>query len=73
MIQHLKSQNIHTLIHYPVPPHLTGAFANLGVKEQTFPVAETIAKTTLSLPLWPYMQTSHIKEVTKHLLIGINN
>jgi dTDP-4-amino-4,6-dideoxygalactose transaminase len=70
MMQYLKSQNIHTLIHYPIPPHLTNAYANLGMKAQTFPIAEAIAKTTLSLPLWPYMRKSHINRVAEHLLIG---
>lgn len=39
-------------IHYPVPVHLTAAFAHLGKGEGSFPVAEKLAGEILSLPLF---------------------
>lgn len=49
----LAQHGIGTLIHYPVPPHLQQAYAQLGYKKGDFPVAEAIAETCLSLPIWP--------------------
>src|SRR3546814_16683590 len=50
MMQSLAAAGIQTLIHYPAPPHLQPAYAALGYAAGAFPVAEAIARTTLSLP-----------------------
>ena len=49
----LKSQGISTAIHYPVPVHLQPAYQFLGFKSGDFPLAEELAYTSLSLPLFP--------------------
>jgi dTDP-4-amino-4,6-dideoxygalactose transaminase len=51
--QHLTQQGVGTLIHYPVPPHLQQAYAHLNVAAGTFPIAEELANTCLSLPCGP--------------------
>jgi len=57
----LAGAGIATLIHYPIPPHLSGAYATAGWKPGlpaaagTFPLAEEIAKTELSLPMGPHL------------------
>ena len=53
--QELTEKGVQTMIHYPVPPHLQKAYKHLGYKEGDFPVAEEIARTCLSLPVWPGM------------------
>lgn len=53
--QYLSTQGIHTAIHYPVPVHLQEAYNLLGYKKGNFPVAEELAETSLSLPLFPGM------------------
>jgi dTDP-4-amino-4,6-dideoxygalactose transaminase len=53
--QHLAASSIGTLIHYPVPPHLQPAYAHLGLLPGALPIAEELANTCLSLPLWPGM------------------
>lgn len=53
--QELTEKGIQTMIHYPVPPHLQKAYKNLGYKEGDFPIVEEIAKTCVSLPVWPGM------------------
>jgi dTDP-4-amino-4,6-dideoxygalactose transaminase len=58
--KYLSENGIGTLIHYPVPPHLQEAYAHLGFKQGDFPVAEQIANTCLSLPMWPGMQKEDI-------------
>ncbi|WP_299825028.1 DegT/DnrJ/EryC1/StrS family aminotransferase [uncultured Pontibacter sp.] len=52
---YLKEQGISTAIHYPVPVHLQQAYAFLGFNAGAFPVAEELANTSLSLPLFPGM------------------
>jgi dTDP-4-amino-4,6-dideoxygalactose transaminase len=51
--KHLSSSGIGTLIHYPVPIHLQEAYRHLGFSKGDFPLAEEIAGTCLSLPMWP--------------------
>ena len=58
--QHLDANGIQTMIHYPVPPHLQQAYAKLGFRHGDFPITEELAKTCLSLPLWPGMTESMI-------------
>lgn len=50
--KHLSEKGIQTIIHYPIPPHLQDAYKELNLKKGDFPVAEEIANTTLSLPLF---------------------
>ncbi|HVX50203.1 MAG TPA: DegT/DnrJ/EryC1/StrS family aminotransferase [Chitinophagaceae bacterium] len=61
--QHLQQAGISTLIHYPVPPHLQLAYKHLGYKETDFPVAEELAKTSLSLPLYPGITKEQVEYV----------
>jgi dTDP-4-amino-4,6-dideoxygalactose transaminase len=51
----LTAASVGTLIHYPIPPHLSGAYAEAGWKAGDFPVAEEIARTELSLPIGPHL------------------
>lgn len=61
--EYLSKHNIGSLIHYPVPPHLQKAYLELGYKIGSFPIAEEIANTCLSLPLYPGMTDAEIEEV----------
>jgi len=61
--QYLASQGIGTLIHYPVPPHLQRAYQSLQLPAGSFPIAEQLAATCLSLPLWPGMTEAHVATV----------
>ena len=61
--QHLTAQGIGTLIHYPVPPHRQQAYAYLNMLGGRFPIAEELAATCLSLPMWPGMTEAHVAAV----------
>lgn len=61
--QYLAAKGIGTMIHYPVPPHLQKAYQHLGYSQGDFPVAETIADTCLSLPLYPGIKEEDIAYV----------
>lgn len=63
----LKERGIGTLIHYPLPPHLQQAYQSLGHKKGDYPIAEEIANTALSLPLWPGMAIQEVEYVIKVL------
>ncbi len=57
---YLAERGIGTLIHYPQPPHLQKAYREMGYHKGDFPIAELIADTCLSLPLWPGMAMDDI-------------
>jgi dTDP-4-amino-4,6-dideoxygalactose transaminase len=61
--KHLASRGIGTLIHYPVPPHLSGAYASLGFKKGSLPIAEAAAATVLSLPIGPHLRRDEAERV----------
>lgn len=61
--QKLTAAGIGTLIHYPVPAHLSGAYEDLGWKRGSFPLAETSADTVLSLPIGPHITSEQIRLV----------
>jgi dTDP-4-amino-4,6-dideoxygalactose transaminase len=63
LVSYLKDNGIETLIHYPIPIHLQKAYKNLGYNPGDFPVAETISKTVLSLPIWYGMKDDEIDYV----------
>jgi dTDP-4-amino-4,6-dideoxygalactose transaminase len=52
VLQELQAAGAGAGIHYPVPVHLTGAYAGLGYAEGAFPVAERVSREILSLPLF---------------------
>jgi dTDP-4-amino-4,6-dideoxygalactose transaminase len=54
-IAFLSGKGIGVTIHYPVPMHLHKGFSFLGHATGAFPVAEQLARTTLSLPCYPGM------------------
>jgi dTDP-4-amino-4,6-dideoxygalactose transaminase len=52
--QQLAAANIGTVIHYPIPPHLQAAYAEMGFAKGAFPVAERIHEQVISLPIGPH-------------------
>jgi len=60
LISHLESSGIGTAIHYPIPMHLQGAYSNLNIPKGSLPIAEEIAETQLSLPLYCGMTDQEI-------------
>jgi dTDP-4-amino-4,6-dideoxygalactose transaminase len=51
----LSQAGIGTMIHYPIPPHLQGAYAHLGYRQGDFPIAEALAGEVISLPMGPQL------------------
>lgn len=64
---YLNERGVQTLIHYPIPCHLSGCYSSLGFKEGQFPITESISKTVLSLPIGPHLDEAKIKAVASHV------
>ena len=65
----LKERGIGTIIHYPIPPHLSKAYSYLGYKVGDFPIAERFANEVLSLPMYNGMT----KEEQDYVINTINS
>ena len=64
--QHLAEQGIQTIIHYPIPPHLSGAYSDLRPPASgswNLPIAETLANEVLSLPIGPHQRQNAVSIV----------
>ena len=65
----LKAAGVETLIHYPVPPHLSEAYAS-DRAWGAFPITEQAARTHLSLPLGPHLSPESLDRVLAVLRDG---
>jgi dTDP-4-amino-4,6-dideoxygalactose transaminase len=61
--EHLRASGIGTLIHYPIPPHLSGAYKDADFREGDFPISEAIHREILSLPMNPHLSEDEIQKV----------
>ncbi|QIB91982.1 DegT/DnrJ/EryC1/StrS family aminotransferase [Methanosarcina mazei] len=69
---YLFKNGIDTLIHYPIPPHLSEAYADRGDKIGDFPITEHIAKSVLSLPMGPHLNQGQQLEIIGRLNVYTN-
>lgn len=63
LIDYLYANGIGTLIHYPIPPHLSEAYRYLKIEEGDLPITEYFANTVLSIPLYngmTYEEQMHV-------------
>ena len=67
LAERLFAAGIETLVHYPEPPHRSGAYAHLGLDRGRLPIAEQVASEVLSLPVGPHLTT----EGRQHVLSGL--
>lgn len=68
LMAYLKEKGIGTIIHYPIPPHLSEAYAYLGFHKGNFPIAERYADEVLSLPMYNGMTA----EEQRYVIDAIN-
>ena len=61
--KYLSQKGITTLIHYPIPPHLQKGLTSLKFKKGDFPIAEKMAETCLSLPLYIGLSDNEVKYI----------
>ena len=66
--ERLAEAGVDTIIHYPIPPHLTGAYA-AEFEGAALPVAERLADEVLSLPMGPQLpldDADRVAEAVRH-------
>jgi dTDP-4-amino-4,6-dideoxygalactose transaminase len=60
----LTNQGIGTQIHYPIPPHRTGAY-KITHENVALPVTDQISNEILSLPIGPHLETGSLHAIAK--------
>ena len=73
LAEFLDARGVATGRHYPELPHLSAAFRDLHAPDGTFPVAEAVARETLSLPIFPgitEVQLAAVVEATRAFFAG---
>jgi len=63
LLKDLRDGGVDAVVRYPVPVHLQPAFAGQHWREGQFPVAETLARELLCLPLHPAMRGDELDYV----------
>jgi len=63
LMEALGKADIPTVIYYPRPLHLQGAFSDLGYSIGDFPVSEETSQKIFSLPMHPYLQDGVIDRI----------
>ena len=64
--RHLATAGIETLIHYPLPPHHQGAYADLA--DRSFPISERMHREVLILPIGPHLSVGQVDRVVVAVL-----
>lgn len=67
LIEYLDEKEIGTIIHYPIPPHLSEAYQYLKLEKGCLPITEQYAEVVLSLPLYNGMSEEEQQYVIEHL------
>ena len=68
LASHLAQRGVHTLIHYPTPPHRQPAYANEPTAVLSLPIADDAAATVLSIPMSPHLTDDQQSWVIESLL-----
>ena len=63
----LKKLGISTLVHYPIPPHLSGAYVEYKSKFNSFPITEKLSSEIISIPISPHITEDQTQTVIKAL------
>ena len=61
--KHLNNKGIGTNKHYPIPIHLQECYKELNIAKGTFPIAEEISRTELSIPMYYGMTNEEVQYV----------
>lgn len=65
----LAEKGVGTAIHYPIPVHLQTAANSLGYTKGAFPVAERMADSILSLPIYPGLTAQQMGYVARQIRV----
>lgn len=67
----LESMGVQTLIHYPVPPHLSKSYKTQNMSKRKLFVAEAVSSSVLSLPIGPHLSLEAADQVVAAMLESV--
>lgn len=67
-MNYLSANGIQTLIHYPIPPHLSKAYQYLNMQKGDLPITEDYAQKVVSLPIYTGMNEAEVNYVVEKIL-----
>lgn len=65
--KYLNDAEISTNKHYPIPIHMQGAYSDMNLEKGSYPIAEEISDTELSLPMYYGMTEEQISYVIEKI------
>lgn len=63
LLTFLTQHGVSAAVHYPIPLHLQLAYAHLGIPAGAYPVAERLARSVLSLPIYPELTDENVERI----------
>ena len=67
LMNYLIKNGVDAKVHYPIPIHLQPAAKFLNYSKGDFPIAEKVAKTTISLPVHEYIKIKDLRKMAMHI------
>jgi len=67
LMRQLEDIGVQTKIHYPIPLHLQPCSEELGYQEGDIPLVEYLAKSMISLPIYPSLKNEEISFVIESI------
>jgi dTDP-4-amino-4,6-dideoxygalactose transaminase len=68
-LQHrLHEAGFQTQVHYPTPPHLQRAYADMQIQRGSMPIAERLAERVLSLPMGPHLPLDQVSRIAERVI-----
>ena len=65
--QTLTDSGVVTIIHYPIPPHLSAAYKDQHFEDRCYPIVKSLSKRVLSIPIGPHLKPSDVENVIRLL------
>jgi dTDP-4-amino-4,6-dideoxygalactose transaminase len=72
VIDNMKANGIPVAVYYPMPLHRQKAFASLALPAGSYPVAETLSRCVLSLPMHTELDKEQLHHITQNLLATLS-
>ena len=73
LMNYLVERGVETKVHYPVLLHQQPAAKDLGYQTGDFPIAEKLAKSIMSLPIYPELRDDEIGYVISSIRLFYNS
>jgi len=70
---YLLSQNVPTMVYYPIPMHKQKPYERYPVANQELAITDTLCDIVLALPMHPYLQEEQIESICSALISAVSN